>query len=244
MKSTKSFQFTVRPALAVLLCFFLLSRSESEAETLAVDPPGNTRLFARDTCANDWALATGADGRQRLFVLPAQDPLTWREAEIPGVESAVWQSIVAGADGGVVVSNPLRSLHFDPREARPVAREAASGHASASSPSPWRTVARMPASDHDLTAAVLGGCVYVAGGLTADWGFPARPHAFDEIWRLDPASWTWKAVAKFARPRIYCAVATFDNAVWVLGGDTLLRNEHGLFSDTFLEPGTHVHTWQ
>ena len=95
---------------------------------------------------------------------------------------------------------------------------------AASPPSPvaqWKTVAQMPASNHDISAAVLDGFLYVAGGSTAEFGTPFRFHAFDEVWQLDPAQWTWRTVAKFPQPRIYCATVEFAGKIWVLGGETL-----------------------
>lgn len=79
----------------------------------------------------------------------------------------------------------------------------------------------MPADNHDLTAAVVGGKFYVAGGVTNDYRGTGRVQAFDEIWELDAQTWTWRAVAKFSRPRIYCATAAFEDRVWILGGDVL-----------------------
>jgi N-acetylneuraminic acid mutarotase len=75
----------------------------------------------------------------------------------------------------------------------------------------------MPASNHDLTAAVLHDKVYVSGGLTAEWGFPTRSHAFDELWELDPKSWRWRVAARFGRARIYCATAVLEQLI-VTGG--------------------------
>ena len=92
---------------------------------------------------------------------------------------------------------------------------------SAEPASPWQTVAHMPADNHDLTAAVVAGKFYVAGGVTNDYRGTGRVQAFDEIWELDAQTWTWRAVAKFSRPRIYCATAAFEDRVWVLGGDVL-----------------------
>jgi hypothetical protein len=86
---------------------------------------------------------------------------------------------------------------------------------------PWHTVAQMPADNHDLTAAVVAGQFYVAGGATNDFKGTGKFHAFDEIWALDPRTWSWRSVAKFSSPRIYCATAAFENQVWVLGGDIL-----------------------
>lgn len=79
----------------------------------------------------------------------------------------------------------------------------------------------MPAGNHDLAAAVLHGRLYVAGGMTGDYRGTGRMHAFDEIWELDPRAWAWRAVAKFARPRIYCGTEAFAGRVWVAGGDIL-----------------------
>jgi hypothetical protein len=70
----------------------------------------------------------------------------------------------------------------------------------------------MPASNHDLTAAVLHNKLYVAGGLTAELGFPTRSHPFDELWELDPKGWHWRVAGRFGRGRIYCATAAFDAA--------------------------------
>ncbi|MBL9189703.1 MAG: hypothetical protein JNK23_19635 [Opitutaceae bacterium] len=93
--------------------------------------------------------------------------------------------------------------------------------AAAAPATPWRTVAHMPADNHDLAAAVTGGKLYVAGGVTNDYRGTGRVHAFDEIWELDPRAWSWRTVAKFARPRIYCGTEAFDRRVWVAGGDEL-----------------------
>ena len=85
----------------------------------------------------------------------------------------------------------------------------------------WREVARMPADNHDLAAAVTAGKLYVAGGVTNDYRGTGRVQAFDEIWELDPRTWSWHAAAKFARPRIYCGTEAFGERVWVAGGEIL-----------------------
>ncbi len=85
----------------------------------------------------------------------------------------------------------------------------------------WREVARMPADNHDLAAAVTGGKLYVAGGVTNDYQGTGRVKAFDEIWELDPRTWSWRAAARFARPRIYCGTEAFGERVWIAGGDIL-----------------------
>jgi hypothetical protein len=85
----------------------------------------------------------------------------------------------------------------------------------------WREVARMPADNHDLAAAVTAGKLYVAGGVTNDHKGTGRVQAFDEIWELDPRTRSWRAAARFARPRIQCGTEAFGERVWVAGGDIL-----------------------
>jgi len=85
----------------------------------------------------------------------------------------------------------------------------------------WREVTRMPADNHDLAAAVTAGKLYVAGGVTNDYKGTGRLQAFDEIWELDPCAWSWRALSKFARPRIHCGTEALGERVRVAGGDIL-----------------------
>jgi len=98
----------------------------------------------------------------------------------------------------------------------------------------------MPASNHDLTAAVIGDKFYVAGGLTAEWGFPTRSHPFDELWELDTKSWRWRVAAKLGRGRIYCATAAFDNKIWIIGGDVIESDgtRHAITTVQIYDPRT------
>ena len=89
----------------------------------------------------------------------------------------------------------------------------------------WQTLTKMPASNHDVSAAVLDGLLYIAGGSTEEFHGTRGFHAFDEIWRLDPAVQTWSSVAKFSRPRIYCSTVAFSGKIWVIGGDTINDGE-------------------
>lgn len=182
-------------------------------------PPAGSSSVIRDVCANYWALAPASNQQRQLLVLPAQSPTAWIAPNISGIGPDNWQTISTDDDGFVWLKSAGRTLRFDPRKIEAGAIEAAM-------PSPktetrWQAVTRMPVSNHDLTAAVLNGRFYVAGGLTADWGFPARSHPFDELWELNPTNWSWRVAAKFHRARIYCATAAFDNKVWVLGGDVI-----------------------
>jgi uncharacterized repeat protein (TIGR03806 family) len=191
------------------------------AEVPPVPPPAGAQSLVRDTCANYWTLSPEIGGLRRLLVLPAQAPIAWQETSVPGLEPGTWTELHADAEGGVTIANKDRALHFDSRRPQAGVNEVSLTETTKPPTSGWIAVARMPASNHDISAAVLRGYIYIAGGITADWGFPARQRAFDEIWELDAQTWTWSTVAKFARPRIYCATVAFADKIWVLGGDIL-----------------------
>ena len=211
--------------LVILLC--LISRA-SHAQPAArvpkpvVAPPAGSLSAVRDTCANFWTLAPAAKGGERkLMVLPAQATSGWIDAQINGAAPAAWREIRADEIGFVWLMQPARTVRFDPRKPQEGAKEMAFAATSVASQSQWQVVARMPASNHDLTAAVLRDKFYVAGGLTAEWGFPTQSHPFDELWELDAQSWQWRVAGKFGRGRIYCATAAFDHKIWIIGGDVI-----------------------
>lgn len=183
-------------------------------------PPAGSLPAVRDTCANFWTLAPAENNKRKLLVLPAQEPTAWVETKIVGTEPGDWRTIRADEIGFVWLQG-ARSVRFDPRKPQEGAREMAFVPTSVAAQKDWQIVARMPASNHDLTAAVLGDKFYVAGGLTAEWGFPTRSHPFDELWELDTTRWNWRVAGKFGRGRIYCATAAFDGKIWIIGGDVI-----------------------
>ena len=215
---------TARPARLLCLCLLAALLRAQTGTGLTVEPrppvapPPGSSPAVRDSCANFWTLAPAGGDRRQLLLLPAQEPGAWVEPRIDGAAADAWRAVVAAEDGYVWLAKPGRAVRFDPR--RPEAG-AVGDSMPAAGPSPWREVARMPASNHDLTAAVLRGRFYVAGGLTGDWGFPARPRAFDELWELNPRTWTWRVAAKLGRQRIYCATAAFAGKIYVIGGDVM-----------------------
>lgn len=185
-------------------------------------PAGASGLI-RDSSANFWAVgAPAVDGCRPLLVLPAQAPSAWTEPHLAGLPRAAWQAISPQRDRGIIVDDGQRAFRFDPRtpEVGVVACSLATARAQAAV-TPWRMAARMPASNHDLTAAVLDRRLFIAGGVTSDFGFPATTRAFDVLAELNPQEWTWRAAARFSRPRIYCATAAFAGRVWIVGGDEL-----------------------
>lgn len=224
MSPTESFSMRLRLFHFFLLCVALIVANGQGNElpnfklTPPIKPPAGSSSVIRDVCANYWALVPVSKKQKQLLVLPAQ-ATAWISPNINGIAPGNWQAVSTDDDGFVWLKRAGRAVRFDPRKP-------AAGASEATMPLPqpetrWQVVARMPASNHDLTAAVLGGKFYVAGGLTADWGFPARSHPFDELWELNPAHWSWRVAAKFHRARIYCATAAFANKVWVLGGDVI-----------------------
>lgn len=210
--------------MAIFALALCVSASNASADTPpAVPPPPGAGPVTKDTSANFWTLApAAADGVRAVLVLPAQNPTAWIEPDLPGLPALAWDTIHPRDDRTIVVSSSQGIWRFDPKtpEKGAVAVNS-SALDSESLASPWRLAARMPSSNHDLTAAVVDGRLYVAGGVTSDYGFPAKTKAFDELLELDPTQWKWRAAAKFSLPRIYCATVAFEGRVWVLGGDEL-----------------------
>lgn len=201
-------------------------------------PPAGSLPAVRDTCANFWTLAPTENKKRKLLVLPAQET-AWIEAKIAGIEPGDWRTIRADEIGFVWLQGS-RSIRFDPRKPQDGAREMAFVPTTVAAQKDWQIVARMPASNHDLTAAVLGNKFYVAGGLTAEWGFPTRSHPFDELWELDTKRWTWRVAGKFGRGRIYCATAAFDGKIWIIGGDVIEADgvRHAITTVQLYDPKT------
>jgi len=187
----------------------------------AIPPPAGPRSRVRDTCANYWTLAPVENGERKLLVLPAQAPTKWIDPQIRGASPAKWTSLRADEIGFLWLTKSGHTYRLDPRKPAAGAIEMPVTPTTVASQKQWKVVARMPASNHDLTAAVLNNKFYVSGGLTAEWGFPTRSHAFDELWELDTKSWRWRAAARFGHGRIYTATADFDNKIWIIGGDVI-----------------------
>jgi uncharacterized repeat protein (TIGR03806 family) len=207
--------------LAAITCAALLALPLVAQPTTPAAPRGATHL-ARDAAGNQWALVRPDDASPgTLQVLPAQDPVRWHTPEITGLAPRRWTSLVAQDDGQLLVSDGKSTARFDPRQPATPATEVESPPSASSKASPWRLAATMPAPNHDLSAAVLGTRLYVAGGFTSHFGYPARPKAFDAVWELSTATWQWRSIARLTTPRIYCATVAFNGKVWVLGGDVL-----------------------
>lgn len=211
----------IQIVLLSLACLPIVAQPAARTPKPPVAPPAGAFPAVRDTCANFWTLVSTEKGQRKLLVLPAQAPTAWIDAQIRGTEPGTWNSIHADEIGFVWLMQSVHTVRFDPRKPQEGAREMAVTPTSVATQKGWGIVTRMPASNHDLTAAVLGDKFYVAGGLTAEWGFPTRSHPFDELWELDTKRWRWRVAGKFGRGRIYCATAAFAGKIWIIGGDVI-----------------------
>ena len=83
----------------------------------------------------------------------------------------------------------------------------------------WLEVGNLPGSNHDLSGDTLDGKFYMAGGLTAEWGFPIQSKTFDSVLCFDPQKENWTEVGKLLHPRRYNATSHLGDEIWVIGGD-------------------------
>ena len=111
--------------------------------------------------------------------------------------------LLAGRDGSVFVVSGDRLYRKPPAESW--------RHA-------WRELARLPGGNHDVFAAEYAGQVYVAGGLTGYWGYPAQSHVFDELFVYDQETDVWTIRTRMPFPRCYNGIAVIDDHVWIVGG--------------------------
>ncbi|MEI8120876.1 MAG: hypothetical protein WCI20_02405 [bacterium] len=82
----------------------------------------------------------------------------------------------------------------------------------------WRAAGRLPCGNHDLTAAVVDGVCYVAGGLALSCGYPAKPRILDTVLAYDAARCLWVERARLASGRAGAGLAAFNGNVWIVNG--------------------------
>ena len=87
----------------------------------------------------------------------------------------------------------------------------------------WELVARMPSGTHDLSVHVLDGRFYMAGGITADRGYPSTGGLCDQLWSFDPGTARWRVAGTMLFPQAYCATAPLGGKVWLAGGNARRR---------------------
>lgn len=94
----------------------------------------------------------------------------------------------------------------------------------------WRAIsARLECGNHDITAAEVGGRVFISGGAMHYHGFPAVHHEFDSVWSLGPDDLEspsgWRTETYFppappqqVTPREYNGLCTVNSELWIVGG--------------------------
>lgn len=84
----------------------------------------------------------------------------------------------------------------------------------------WQEVARLPGGgNHDVFCTEeYNGEIFVAGGLTDWWGFPAATHVFDELWAYNHQANTWRLASRIPYGTCYCGLTILEGKVYVVGG--------------------------
>ena len=82
----------------------------------------------------------------------------------------------------------------------------------------WESVTPLPGGNHDIFAVELADQLYVAGGLTAGWGYPAAERVFAELFRYDPRTRSWTVAGTMPSARCHNGLTAFEEEVWVVGG--------------------------
>ncbi|MCC7261804.1 MAG: hypothetical protein IT369_04690 [Candidatus Latescibacteria bacterium] len=212
-----------------------------EAWQLLPAAGGPWQWLVADHVGNVWV---GGKGGLRCFD-PHRPEQGWRTVVLPGgaptaLGLSPGEQVLVGQATGEVLEVDLslkgelisRSLARTPGAVRAVCTDGQGalwaataeglyrrGPAAAAWQHAWQQVGRLPGSNHDIFAAPLQGRLYVAGGLTADWGLPARSHVFDELWRFCPQTGCWELVNRLSFPRRFNGIAALDGTVWVVGGE-------------------------
>lgn len=83
----------------------------------------------------------------------------------------------------------------------------------------WELVSRLPGGDHDLSGVTLNGNFYMAGGQNAGWGYPAKPHVFDQVFELSYETHRWRQVARLPYPRFYNGTSALEDKLWIIAGN-------------------------
>ncbi len=91
----------------------------------------------------------------------------------------------------------------------------------------WKELAPMPTKRGSPVAAVVGGKIYVIGGVTTAPGakepivHPTRPHiTIGTVEEYDPATNSWRARTPMPTPRNHAGVGVVNGKLYVIGGRT------------------------
>lgn len=85
----------------------------------------------------------------------------------------------------------------------------------------WQTLAPAPTRRTEVSAAPVGGKIYVVGGLTeSPLGNLMNPVVSDLVQAYDPATDSWTPQSPLPRPLHHVGIATVGNDLYVVGGFT------------------------
>ena len=80
---------------------------------------------------------------------------------------------------------------------------------------------RLPGGgNHDIFATQDKNKLFIAGGWAGAWGLPPRDHVGDELFVYDAETEYWQVVSHMYEPRRYNGIATLEEEIWVIGGET------------------------
>lgn len=150
----------------------------------------------------------GADGHSsRVYRYDAAEGTWARVADLPG--PGVENPAVTTAQGRLLVLGGSTA---------PFSGAVATAWSYDPATDTWSALPSMPTARGGATAQVVGGQVYVAGGMTGDGASTAV------VERLDLATGTWHPAPSLSTPRDNPGSAVVDGVLYVLGGRTRLAS--------------------
>src|SRR5262249_18784505 len=126
----------------------------------------------------------------------------------PGLGGAMRTTLARGT-ARVLGTLPWVAIVLVARGSLPV------GAQTASSASPWRTLAPMPTAGPELSAAVLDGKVFVLAGYDEKGASTATVEVYD------PRTDSWRSAAPLPVATNHNAAATLGGRLYAFGGTTL-----------------------
>lgn len=176
------------------------------------DLPGTITTLSRSP--TDMALAGFDTGAMVELDADTANVLFTRTLLEPGSSGAI-ELIHCDPLGGVWFASGTRLMRLEP------ALNAWQRH--------WESVAPLPGGNHDIVAVELDDYLYVAGGLTVGWGFPAERRIFDELLGYDPTTNSWSVVSRMPAPLCHNGLTVFEGEIWAIGGRADLADREGTY---------------
>ena len=166
-----------------------------------------------DHFGNLWRLENN-----RLRVQTAQNPGSWADDSHSGLPSGEWRKLTTDDCGLLLISSEVATLRMDPRAPSKGWVRAEASDARGKSATYWEVIGQLPAANHDLSGDVMNGKLYLAGGQTAEWGYPATRHIFDEVLEIDGQRRQMQVVGTLLHPRYYNGTSYLNGEIWIVGG--------------------------